>query len=364
MAGRGNPNHDPRNGRFTTAGMLSFFKPDREDEIEDAHNLRKAVENFKQANKDNMEKADRIKVEYDARNDTYHFSIGKAEIHALTGAPISPEYQEAMSKLENGQPITPDEYENIPEVKEARQKAPKDAEETIDMATVIYDGIEMPRKTMRQMIADKMSLSGSARHIMVDGKEKVVYDGEVATDKRADIVIGLPASGKSSAVVDPLSHKYKSKVIDSDDAKKMIPEFDDGWGAGRVHAESKEIVTDVEDNAMAKGENIVIPIVGAEEHKIKKRVNLLKAYGYDVHLHLNDLDPNKAAGRNLRRFASDGRFVDLQSTSFKYQNKPAQVYDTLKKWRKINGYSKVSNDVKFGEKPIQLEGTETISFDW
>lgn len=31
---------------------------------------------------------------------------------------------------------------------------------------------------------------------------------------------------------------YKSRVVDSDEAKKLLPEYNDGWGAGVVHKES------------------------------------------------------------------------------------------------------------------------------
>ena len=49
--------------------------------------------------------------------------------------------------------------------------------------------------------------------------------------------MGPPANGPFG--------KYKSMLIDSDEAKKLIPEFDDGFGAGYVHEESKQVVTTV-----------------------------------------------------------------------------------------------------------------------
>ena len=51
-------------------------------------------------------------------------------------------------------------------------------------------------------------------------------------------------------------------------------------------------------------------------------INDLRQKGYKVYVHMADINPNVAAGRNLRRFAETGRFVDLEATSFKYGNKP------------------------------------------
>ena len=49
---------------------------------------------------------------------------------------------------------------------------------------------------------------------------------------------------------------YKSKVIDSDEAKKLLPEYNDGWGAGVVHKESQRISEQQLITALDKGENI------------------------------------------------------------------------------------------------------------
>lgn len=86
--------------------------------------------------------------------------------------------------------------------------------------------------------------------------------------------------------------------------------------------------------------------------------------GYKVYLHFNSLNPQKAAGRNLGRYAATGRFLDLTKTSFKYGNKPKEVFDKLVKEGKFDGYSEVSADVPRGSAPQQLRGTEQIDFNW
>lgn len=280
-------------------------------------------------------------------------------VHTLTGKNLSPEYSAAIRKLESGQMITSEEYNAIPEIQEAKNRA----------GTGDTSKINTPeRRAKREEILNDINAFGSAEEYFdpVSNKMKVRYTGPVARNRRADIIIGLPSSGKSSAVVDPISNKYQSKLLDSDEVKKMIPEFDDGWGAGLVHEESKEILAHAKSQAFANGENVVLPVVGSEINKIRREIELLKnpPYNYEVHLHLNDLAAPKAAARNMRRFASQGRFLDLDSTSFKYGDKPRDVYEQLKKEGVANGYTKVSNDVRIGESPVQLEGTEVIPFDW
>jgi len=280
--------------------------------------------------------------------------------YSLTGEQVSPEFAAAVRKLESGKDISVEEYRKIPEIAEAQKRAGSAGDATTNIQTP-------ERKAQRQGWLEKLQqTSGSATKQIdpVDGKLKTFYNGVVRKDRRADIILGLPSSGKSSAVVDPISFKYKSRLIDSDEAKKLIPEFDGGWGAGRVHEESSDIADTLLKDAVLDGENIVIPKVGGKYDSIKKLIDMLKAEGYSVNVHFNDLNPNKAAGRNMRRLATQGRFLDLETTSFKYGNKPSEVFDRLVKEGDIDGYTKVSNDVRIGENPVQLGGTEDISFDW
>ena len=60
--------------------------------------------------------------------------------------------------------------------------------------------------------------------------------------KQAFVLIGLPASGKSSIAVD-IADKYGALLLDSDLAKRKLPEYKVyPWGASLVNAESSLIV--------------------------------------------------------------------------------------------------------------------------
>ena len=102
----------------------------------------------------------------------------------------------------------------------------------------------------------------------MDERGIVEYTEDVKREKRLDIVIGLPASGKSSAVVDKISTKYRSRVLDNDIVKTMIPEYNNGWGASVVHKESKRIMEFVETIFLSVGENLILPKVGGNVREI------------------------------------------------------------------------------------------------
>jgi len=116
---------------------------------------------------------------------------------------------------------------------------------------------------------------------------------------------------------------------------------------------------------MDNGDNMVIPIVGADEASVIKYVEKFKAKGYKVYLHYNDLDQWKAAGRNLGRFASKGRFLDLRVTSFVYGDGPKLTFEALiQKEGLFDGYTEVNADTARGDDPELRRGTEKLNFSW
>lgn len=266
----------------------------------------------------------------------------------LTGLPVSQKMQDIINRLEEKQAVSTNEINDTFEMKKARDNI------NLSGSSIQLDNrLEIQTKALK-----KMNDFGSAR---IDESGKVVYSGEVKRDSRLDIVIGLPASGKSSAIVDILSEEFNSKVIDNDEAKKMIPEYNDGWGAGFVHEESQLISDAAFKKAISNHENIVLPKVGSNADSLTKDyINLAKKGGYEVNVHFVDLSREQALGRMMKRFLETGRFLDPNLID-KYcndreGNKIEQAYEQLKaKSDLIDGYSKWDNDVKLGEKPILIE---------
>lgn len=251
----------------------------------------------------------------------------------------SPELQSAIERLTAGEDVSQEEIDRIPEVAEVRA-LPK--MNTADIQTP-------ERQKLRSGVLEQLYQRGSY------SSETHDYTGEIAQERRADIVIGAPAAGKSSVLVDPLSEQHKSRVIDSDDAKKLLPEYDDGKGAGNVHRESSNIRDDLKQAAMSRGENIVWPTVGDKLDKLLSSIQEFRDNGYSVYLHLNELSAGKATGRALGRYLSTGRFVDPEVV-LKVGDKPTQNYNYIRQQEGlIDGYSHYSNDVPRGERPILYE---------
>ncbi|MGI6072711.1 MAG: hypothetical protein ACOX75_06890, partial [Lachnospiraceae bacterium] len=58
-----------------------------------------------------------------------------------------------------------------------------------------------------------------------------VYDGPVERGRRLDVVMGPPAAGKSSVLVNPLSQLHNALVPDSDHVKERHEEYKNGIAA-------------------------------------------------------------------------------------------------------------------------------------
>ena len=178
-------------------------------------------------------------------------------------------------------------------------------------------------------------------------------------NKQAYIVIGAPASGKSS-LSDPLAKKTGSLIIDSDMAKERLPEFieSDGKRADQVHEESQIIANEVLEVAIENGDNVLLPIVGKSENAIMRRYNKLNDAGYDVHLRYVYLPIEKTVERAVSRYRETGRLVPLDYIVNEVGYKPLQNYVIMKEKGLFKSYEAVSSEVKYGEKPKHLEDNE------
>lgn len=185
--------------------------------------------------------------------------------------------------------------------------------------------------------------------------DKLYGNGAIKKDKIADIVIGPPASGKSSVFVSHLKNKNGALEIDSDIVKEWLPEFNKGRYAGVVHQESSDITDKVLLKAIQNNDNVVLPLVGKNSDRVEELARILKEQGYKVNLYLNELSPEKAAQRAVTRFNETGRFVDPLYIIDGVGNKPVQTFQKLKNNKLIDYYEHFSNDVKKGKKPKVIE---------
>lgn len=267
-------------------------------------------------------------------------------INKLTGEPVSAEMQNVLKRLAANESVPESEINALKEIKEANS-----------CISASKPTIELKNRTGIQLgVYNRLQNMGSA---VTKEDGTISFSGEIHHEKRLDIVIGLPASGKSSAVVEPISELYKSRVIDSDEAKKLLPEFNNGWGAGVVHKESQHISDRQLSTALKVGENITYPRVGGDCAELINIALLAKRHGYSIYVHFNELDRNKALGRLMSRFLETGRYIKPELVT-KYGGSIHETYETLKsRTDLISGYSKWSNDVPLGCRPKLLEYSES-----
>ena len=264
-----------------------------------------------------------------------------------TGAPVSEETAAVLDRLDAGQAVSQDIISALPEVQAARA-AVAGRQETYRLPG---------REQLRRQVAEQLEQLGSYTGV-AHGNDNG-YNGIVAQGRRIDIIIGVPAAGKSSVFVNPLSQAYHSRVIDSDMAKERLPEFNGGLGAGLVHEESSEIADGLIRASIRRGDNIVLPIVGGKLDKLVARIKEFKNAGYSVYLHLNELPAEKATARVLKRYLKEGRFVDPNLVAG-YGDAPTRNYLAIREMEGlIDGFTYANNDVPYGSAPRIIESSGT-----
>ena len=191
-----------------------------------------------------------------------------------------------------------------------------------------------------------------------------VPQAPIVAGKRAIIVLGPPAAGKSS-IANPIARKHNAAIIDADEAKKFMPEFAEGRGANAVHEESAQIAEVALAQALGDGINVVIPKVGGNDKSIKKLIERLRNYDYEIDVVGMDVKAEVAMSRMIQRFINTGRYVPynyLKSVG----DKPMSTYNNLKREGLADGYAHIDNNAttRTAPKPViedtrgLLEGTD------
>lgn len=266
-------------------------------------------------------------------------------------AQTTPQYQDMLKRLSQNEDVSIDEMMNIPEVQyaSARMKRGNSWKEFAD---------NPERKALQDKLANDYYNRGSA---IIDGNGKVSYNGNVERGKKVFFVTGLPASGKSSTLVDKISQHFHARILDSDDIKFAHPDFDNGFGSNYIHEESKEILKKVSKRAKENGENLVIPIIGGDEpEKLAKKLKEYSDNGWEVAICQNDLPSNKAMGRAMTRYITDGRYIPPEVLKA-YGDTPHSNYlEMIERGKQyglkdLSGFARVDNDVAAGNKAITKE---------
>jgi len=225
------------------------------------------------------------------------------------------------------------------------------------------DRSKLRKKIVEELVTKKRLKSDDQ---IVLGKGGAAPRNELKQDSEAFIIIGLPASGKST-IANSISDSQGCFTLDSDYAKRKIPEFHDlQFGASLVHAESSDIIFGEEKKTGFKSVleyiskysvNCVIPKIGSTMDSILDLREILKVYGYECHLILVELDRVKSTTRALYRFLETNRYVPLGMIFDDYSNNPTITYYRLKSEHssKFKSFGILSTDVKRKAKPVIVE---------
>ncbi len=205
----------------------------------------------------------------------------------------------------DGVVIPSDVLKQVPEIKEAE------------------DDIKAKRKSMGSLEITDEERDQHALHLLdnqhgsavfENGKIRKVngvedFSGPVRQERKALIIIGLPAGGKSSVFANPLSNQYGARIIDSDVVKPWLQGFDGGNGAGYVQNASSDVAERALDMAVQNGDNIIIPRIGGGS--VITLSAALKLANYDVQMYFNDVATTTSVNRAASRFAETGRYLSL-----------------------------------------------------
>ncbi len=146
--------------------------------------------------------------------------------------------------------------------------------------------------------------------------------------KTLHIILGLSGSGKST-VANEVAAKMHGMIMDADDVKPLfVDDWKDGIGAAALAREANEIEAPMIAKAMERGDNLVIPAVGAGTEHLEKLIQKAHDMGYTIDLSLVDIPPTEAMKRIVGRLEKGGMYVDPRYLA-SLGNVPSQNFGKL-----------------------------------
>ncbi|MEZ2440837.1 zeta toxin family protein [Chitinophaga sp. RCC_12] len=225
---------------------------------------------------------------------------------------------------------------------------------------------EPSREALRALIVDELL---SETRLINDediclGKGGALPVGGIVRNKKAYILIGLPASGKSS-IACLVADNFGAIILDADFAKRKLPEYSKyPFGASLVHEESSKIISNPNPEvpsltlkSIDLGYNILLPKIGQDVNAIIDLAEFLHFKQYEVHLTLVSLLRHKATVRAIHRFYETKRYVPIGLIFDGYGNDPCLTYYLIKNklYSFISSYGAISTDVPKGQLPYCID---------
>lgn len=159
------------------------------------------------------------------------------------------------------------------------------------------------RQAYRNRVIEEFVSKGSTEPKGKDGK------------KLAIVMMGGPASGKSTIRRQMYGDEPGFVTMDADAVKEYLPEYrlgvanGDMYSAARVHEESSTVAKRIRDEAIRRGMNVIIDGTGGNLRGYSDMMNKLRAEGYEIRLIMPQVEVETGVARALKRSHSTGRFV-------------------------------------------------------
>ena len=200
------------------------------------------------------------------------------------------------------------------------------------------------RNALREEIKAWFLKQGSARtdHLDEWGYPVYVYDGPLKSEYQFELVLGLPASGKSTRIVDPDSEAMSAFILDPDFIKEELPEYKESHAAGAdaVHFEGMNIFNEAAKaftEGDMKGVNVILPIVSSDLNELMENyIRPFEAAGYNAKVKFKEAKPNEAAARVIMRELRGGQLIN-SAVAFSFGDEPEAVYYELASMINSNG---------------------------
>ncbi|OAJ95216.1 zeta toxin family protein [Vibrio bivalvicida] len=223
------------------------------------------------------------------------------------------------------------------------------------------------RQYIQQKILDELFMMTIPKN---DDDIRIGYGGgkprnRIRKNKKAMILLGLPASGKST-VAQVMSDMQGAYIVDSDFAKRKFPELAFPNGAGWTHDESDDLVHGGDGSydcvlvrCLIDDVNMVIPKVGANADSIREVYQILKSYGYDISLGLVWLEPKEALKRAIKRYQKSKRYVPISKIiQDENETSPKEVFELLVNELDLESHVYLCSEVDYGEPCDIIEMTD------
>jgi len=137
--------------------------------------------------------------------------------------------------------------------------------------------------------------------------KKYYGTGSELKEKKVVIIMGPTAAGKST--LEKKFKNYKAYLADSDEVKKVLPEYKGGLNANGVHVESSFINAVIMKRAAQNGDNIIYPTTGRNAEQLNKTIKFFEDQGYTIQVANVEQPVNVLKLRNIARTIKDNRII-------------------------------------------------------